>query len=184
MPQRTITELAVLGMLEHLGGEASGYDLKRFADASLGYLWAPSRTQLYVTLGRLVDAGLATVRDVPQSQRPDKKVYSATAAGTAELRGWLEQDDPEADPDRSIFMLKFFFGAQAAPEAMRRQLIRFGDAYRRRLDVYRGIQRSAGSGGTRDAYTYQALLYGIARAEAAVTWAQAAAEALEPAVTA
>jgi len=179
MTERTITELTALAMLGHLRRrEVSGYDLKKFADESLGYLWAPSKTQLYVVLRRLVQDGLVQVRDVRQTDRPDKQLYRITTEGRRIVRAWLERDDDETDPDRSVFMLKFFFGRQAAPEAMRRQLAAFRSAYAERLAVYEEIDREAGSRETRDTYTYLALHYGIARAQAAVTWADAAARAL------
>jgi DNA-binding PadR family transcriptional regulator len=179
MPERTITELTVLAMLGHVRRrEVSGYDLKKFADDSLGYLWAPSKTQLYVVLRRLVQDGLVQARDVRQSDRPDKQLYRITPEGRSVVREWLERDEEETEPDRSTFMLKFFFGRQAAPESMRRQLSSFRDAYAERLAVYNGIDRDAGSRATRDTYTYLALQYGIGRAQAAVTWADAAAREL------
>ena len=179
MTERTITELTVLAMLGHLRRrEVSGYDLKKFADESLGYLWAPSKTQLYVVLRRLVGDGLIEVRDVHQAHRPDKQLYRITTEGRTIVREWLEQDEEEVDPDRSTFMLKFFFGRQAASEAMRRQLDAFRDAYAQRLAVYTEIDRTAGSRSTRDPHTRLALQYGIARAQAAVTWADAAASEL------
>ena len=179
MTERTITELTVLAMLAHVRRrEVSGYDLKKFADDSLGYLWAPSKTQLYVVLRRLVADGLVEVRDVRQVHRPDKQLYRIAAAGRSAVREWLERDEEETDPDRSTFMLKFFFGRQAAPEAMRRQLAAFRDAYAQRLAVYEEIDRTAGGRETRDTYTRLALHYGIARAQAAVTWADAAAAEL------
>jgi DNA-binding PadR family transcriptional regulator len=174
----TVTELAVLGMLEHLGGGVSGYDLKKFADRSLGYLWVPSRTQLYVTLRRLVVAGLASSREIAQDTRPDKRVYRITAAGRRELVAWLESDEETADPDRSTFMLKFFFGAQASADAMNRQLATFRDSYRQRLGAYHAIRDDPRSLKTRDRFTYLALLYGIARAGAAIAWADEAAKTL------
>jgi DNA-binding PadR family transcriptional regulator len=175
MTERTITELTVLAMLGHLGRrEVSGYDLKKFADESLGYLWAPSKTQLYVVLRRLVADGLIRMRDVRQPHRPDKQLYRITADGRAVVREWLERDEEEADPDRSTFVLKFFFGRQAAPEAMRRQLHAFREAYAQRLALYEEIDRTGDTRPTRDTYTRLALHYGIARAKAAVTWADAA----------
>jgi len=179
MTERTITELTVLAMLGHIRRrEVSGYDLKKFADDSLGYLWAPSKTQLYVVLRRLVGDGLIVVRDVRQVHRPDKQLYRITTEGRTIVREWLERDEDEPDPDRSTFMLKFFFGRQAAPDAMRRQLVTFRDAYAQRLAVYEEIDRTAGNRSTRDTYTRLALHYGIARARAAVTWADAAASEL------
>jgi DNA-binding PadR family transcriptional regulator len=182
MTERTITELTVLAMLGHLRRrEVSGYDLKKFADDSLGYLWAPSKTQLYVVLRRLVADGLIEMRDVHQLHRPDKQLYRITPGGRAAVREWLERDEEETDPDRSTFMLKFFFGRQAAPEAMRRQLNAFRDAYAQRLAVYVEIDRTAGGRETRDSYTRLALHYGIARAQAAVVWADATASELRAA---
>jgi PadR family transcriptional regulator, regulatory protein AphA len=180
MTERTITELTVLAMLGHVRRrEVSGYDLKKFADESLGYLWAPSKTQLYVVLRRLVGDGLIEARDVRQAHRPDKQLYRITTEGRTIVREWLERDEEEVDPDRSTFMLKFFFGRQAAPEAMRRQLDAFRDAYAQRLAVYEEIDRTAGNrSSTRDTHTRLALHYGIACARAAVTWADAAASEL------
>ena len=46
MPEATRTELAVLGLLAW-AGEASGYELNRRAERSVGFIWAPARSQLY-----------------------------------------------------------------------------------------------------------------------------------------
>ncbi len=177
MPDRTITQLtvtenAVLAMLGRLGQSAvSGYDLKKFADNALGYLWAPSKTQLYVVLGRLVEAGLATRRDVPQRHRPDKHLYRITKPGRAVARAWLERDEDQPDPDRSTFMLKFFFGTQAARPAMLKQLRVFRESYDERLATYEEIASSLEALSARDDFTYLTLRFGIARARAAVAWA-------------
>src|SRR5690242_19305265 len=51
MPEATRTELAVLGLLAW-AGEASGYELNRRAERSVGFIWAPARSQLYAVLKR------------------------------------------------------------------------------------------------------------------------------------
>jgi len=113
----TQTEYAVLATLGHFGdAEVSGYDVKKFVDNALGYVWAPSKTHLYTVLRRLVDAGLATRRDVAQRARPNKQLYRITDRGREVVREWLDRAESEMDPDRSIFMLKFFFGGQASHE--------------------------------------------------------------------
>lgn len=179
MPERTITELMVLAMIAHLErASTSGYALKKFADESLGYLWAPSKTQLYTVLQRLEADRLLSARAVRQARRPDKVVYRITRAGRGLVSSWLDRDEEEDDPDRSIFMLKFFFGRQAAPEAMRRQLLAFRNAYAVRLAVYEELDAAKSSLQARDTHTHLALRYGIARARAAVVWADAAAREL------
>jgi DNA-binding PadR family transcriptional regulator len=166
----TQTEYAVLATLGHFGErEVSGYDVKKFVDNALGYVWAPSKTHLYAVLRRLVDTGLATRRDVTQRTRPNKQLYRITAGGRDLLRSWLDRPEAETDPDRSIFMLKFFFGSQADRESLSAQLRTFRKLYAERLATYQSIRAD----GTGDEFTYRALLYGIARAEAAVSWADA-----------
>jgi DNA-binding PadR family transcriptional regulator len=167
----TQTEYAVLATLGHFGdAEVSGYDVKKFVDHALGYVWAPSKTHLYAVLRRLVESGLASRRDVTQQSRPNKQLYRITAPGREAVRAWLDRPDTESDPDRSIFMLKFFFGDQAGPEPLLAQLNAFRDLYARRLATYEQI-RDCWPAGRRTEFTYRALLYGIARAEAAVSWA-------------
>jgi DNA-binding PadR family transcriptional regulator len=172
----TQTEYAVLATLGHFGdAEVSGYDVKKFVDDALGYVWGPSKTHLYTVLRRLVEAGLATRRDVAQRSRPNKQLYRITARGREVVREWLDRPETETDPDRSIFLLKFFFGSQAGREPLLAQLRGFRVLYAQRLATYEGIRAS----GTRDEFTYRALLYGIARAEAAVSWADATLDDLD-----
>src|SRR5215207_3111635 len=110
----TASEGALLGMLAQ--GERSGYDLSRRVEDSIGYLWSPSRSQIYRILPRLVDRGLAHSREVEQRRRPDKALYALTAAGRQALRAWLEEVEDEP-ADRTVYPLKIFFCDFASPEA-------------------------------------------------------------------
>jgi DNA-binding PadR family transcriptional regulator len=175
----TQTEYAVLATLGHFGpGEVSGYDVKKFVDNALGYVWAPSKTHLYAVLRRLVDAGLATRRELAQSSRPNKQLYRITDDGREVVREWLDRPEQETDPDRSVFMLKLFFGSQASREPLLDQLATFRGLYAQRLATYEKMRESIESSGPEDEFTYRALLYGIARARAAVDWADEALRAL------
>ena len=125
----TLTEYAILGLLGHLDEPISGYDLRKVVDTSIGFIWQPSKTQLYAVLRRLVGSRLATERRVRQRRRPDKTLYAVTPAGRVRVRAWLSRDENEPDPDRSVLVLKLFFGAQADDDALLRQLVAFRDAY-------------------------------------------------------
>lgn len=116
----TATEAAVLGLLTRAA--MSGYDLRKRIDRSVGYFWAPAKTQIYAVLPRLVAAGLATKRDVAQSGRPDKQVYRITRAGRAALRAWLNLGPIEPVPDKNPMLLKLFFGDAADPDALAEQV--------------------------------------------------------------
>ena len=77
-------------------------------------------------------------------------------------------------------MLKLFFGAQGDRDALVRQVAAFRDSYAARLATYESKWRSADryERGVSDEFTRLTLRYGIARARAAVDWADAALEAL------
>lgn len=84
---------------------ATGYDLARRFDASIGRFWRASHQQIYKVLGRMEAAGLVASELVVQDGRPDKKVYSITADGTAELVTWLATPTPR-EALRSEFAVK------------------------------------------------------------------------------
>lgn len=84
---------------------ASGYDLARRFDASIGHFWSASHQQIYKVLARMEGDKWVESDLVAQDGRPDKKVYSITAAGQAELSTWLDNPGkPEAL--RSEFALR------------------------------------------------------------------------------
>jgi DNA-binding PadR family transcriptional regulator len=85
---------------------ASGLDLTRRFDASIGFFWQASHQQIYRVLGRMEKDGWVTSTVVAQQGRPDKKVYDVTEPGRLELERWLSEPTA-ADPLRSDLMVKF-----------------------------------------------------------------------------
>ena len=103
------TSYILLGMLS--SQEMSGYDLKQQLDKSLYPCYeSPAKSQIYGELRRLTQQGWTTVTEVPQTHRPDKRVYRITAAGLAALQQWLANPDVESDSFKSPFLLRLFFG--------------------------------------------------------------------------
>jgi DNA-binding PadR family transcriptional regulator len=74
---------AVLAAL--LEGEASGYELSKRFDVSVANFWTATPQQLYRELERLSDEGLIEARVVEQERRPNKRIWTLTAAGDDEL---------------------------------------------------------------------------------------------------
>jgi DNA-binding PadR family transcriptional regulator len=74
---------AVLAAL--LEGEASGYQLAKRFDVSVANFWSATPQQLYRELDRLETDGLVHARLVRQERRPDKRVFTLTDDGRAEL---------------------------------------------------------------------------------------------------
>ena len=72
-------------MVALASGESSGYELSKRFDHSVANFWPASRQQIYRELDRLEADGLATAHRVRQEKRPDKRVFSLTTAGRAEI---------------------------------------------------------------------------------------------------
>ena len=105
---------AVLGMLSM--GLETGYAMKKHVERNLGYFWTESYGQIYPTLRRLVEEGLATCQAErkPGSRRRNR--YTLTPAGWEELRAWLVRP-PVQRSVRSELLLKLSFGERVPLEA-------------------------------------------------------------------
>jgi DNA-binding PadR family transcriptional regulator len=69
----------------------SGYELARRFDRSMGYFWAATHQQIYRTLRAMEDDGWVHATPVVQQGRPDKKVYTVSDDGRAELARWIAE---------------------------------------------------------------------------------------------
>lgn len=74
---------AVLAAL--LDGEYSGYQLAKAFDIGVANFWHALPQQLYLELSRLERDGLVSGREVVQESRPNKRLFTVTDAGMAEL---------------------------------------------------------------------------------------------------
>jgi DNA-binding PadR family transcriptional regulator len=170
------TEAAVLGLLEP--GERSGYDLQQLARGSVGYFWAPARSQIYAVLPRLVEAGLAEPLDLVQGRGPAKRLYRITPAGRAALESWLENGPIGPEPDRNLLLLKVFFGDLMRPERLREQI------RERRLEAEQlkselaAIKDEAAARGSTDVFAALTRRYGNEWADAVIRWAEHAERSL------
>src|ERR1035441_9462752 len=109
---------------------SQGYQLRARLDRALGPLGeAMNDGQIYVTLGRLENAGLIT-RRVAGPPSADRKVYELNPAGQERVTEWLSEVSwPK--PDLAEFHLKLIAAAQAAladpigiVDLQRRELLR------------------------------------------------------------
>ena len=80
-------DYAILGFLNYQ--PCSGYDLKKLFDTSVRHFWQADQSQIYRTLARLLEQGLAEQEIIEQDDRPDRKVYHITGPGRQALRNWL-----------------------------------------------------------------------------------------------
>jgi PadR family transcriptional regulator AphA len=164
----TTTECAVLGLLSR--GPMSGYDLKKAVEGSVGYFWAPAKSQIYAVLPRLVEAGYATSRKVPQSRRPDKEVYRITRRGRKALREWIEETPTQIAPDRSPLLVKLFFGEHASAEVLLEQVRERRAEMEELISALDAIEEHTDCG-EHDFFPRLTRRYGRLYAEAITRWA-------------
>ena len=90
-------------------GDASGYEIKKhFEDGPFGHIHAVGFGSIYPALTALAAEGKVTFVEEVQSGRPDKKVYSITAAGMEALKRAIRKT-PARDRVRSEFLFILFF---------------------------------------------------------------------------
>lgn len=66
----------------------TGYELAKTFDSSIGFFWKADHQQIYRELSRLRDRGHIQGREVVQSGKPNKLVYTLTPEGRAALKHW------------------------------------------------------------------------------------------------
>jgi len=94
--------LTLLGLLER--EPSHGYDLKRDYDAYFGRGKPLRYSQVYATLSRLARDGKAIAGPVEQQAGPERRRYSITDSGVADVERWLaEPAPPEPDLQSELF---------------------------------------------------------------------------------
>ena len=73
---------------------ASGLDLTRRFDRSIGFFWSATHQQIYRVLARMEADGWVRSEHVAQQGKADKKVYDVAPAGREELERWLARPSP------------------------------------------------------------------------------------------
>jgi DNA-binding PadR family transcriptional regulator len=101
----------LLGLLAE--GPASGYDLTRRFQETLGPVWPAQHPQIYAELGRLAEAELIEV----DSHGPrGRKAYRITDAGLGEIRRWLSDTQVDHTLRIESLLRSVFFWLMPADE--------------------------------------------------------------------
>jgi DNA-binding PadR family transcriptional regulator len=77
-------------------GPMTGYELAKTFDSSIGFFWKADHQQIYRELSKLRDRGHIQGREVVQSGKPNKMVYTLTSEGKAALRHWAARPSSPA----------------------------------------------------------------------------------------
>jgi DNA-binding PadR family transcriptional regulator len=102
--------------------DASGYEIKKMSSVGkFSYFVDISYGSIYPSLARLEHESLVTCRSEVQSGKPDRKVYTITGKGRAELIQSLAQP-PHPDKFKSEFLLLTMHAELAGERAIERAI--------------------------------------------------------------
>lgn len=154
---------------------SSGYELARRFDRSIGYFWHATHQQIYKVLARMETAGWVAAEVLAGEAAPDRKLFSVTAGGRAELSRWLvDETAPEAA--RDTLMVKLRAAAFDDPARLVPEFERHRAAHAERLAGYRAIETRDFSGplDRQRAFQYQVLKSGLRFEETWLDWCEEA----------
>ena len=109
--------LTLLGLLDR--EPSHGYDLKRDYDAFFGRDKPLPFGQVYATLGRLSRDGKVTVGASEPGDGPDRKRYTITDFGRAEVETWLAEPAPPEPHLQSLLFTKVLLALMLGRDAAR-----------------------------------------------------------------
>jgi DNA-binding PadR family transcriptional regulator len=163
----------------------SGYELTRRFDRSIGYFWSATHQQIYRTLRTMEADGWVSATVVAQHGRPDKKVYTVSDSGRAELARWIASPPGEsrsAEAGVRELAVKLRGAAYGDLAALRQQVVALRAERARVLDTYRGFEKQFSkpeSLGGSALHQYLVLRGGIRTEEGTLAWLDEVASALE-----
>jgi DNA-binding PadR family transcriptional regulator len=172
---RNRTAYVLLGLLS-IEPNKSGYDLRKAVQQSVGYFWSESYGQIYPTLKLLAAEGLIVARDSASAGKKRRQEYSLTDAGRACLREWLALPF-QNEPLRNEFLLKLFFGREAAPSVSIDHVLSLQEKNRQMLATLEQFEIQAKTQGAQNPHQPYWMLtigLGIALSRAALEWSESA----------
>jgi PadR family transcriptional regulator, regulatory protein AphA len=172
-PRRKFVSLRYALLIALHESPASGYDLTARFRGRLAHVWSASHQQIYRELGKLHEEGKLAMTEVPQLDRPDRKVYQVAAAGEEDLRQWLATPQP-SQATRDPLLVKLFAGNLLDRAAMLAEVAERRAETREQLDTFRAIEREYFADlttlSTHFRLQHLALRRGITSMEAQLAW--------------
>jgi PadR family transcriptional regulator, regulatory protein AphA len=157
----------------------SGYDLNKFFQFVMSYMWPTEQSQIYRALYKMHELGWVEIEYVVQDENPNKKIYHLTDAGREELVQWLKTPH-DYSPSRQAWLAQLFFADELPADDLIVLLKAHFDYMRAGLEVLeqrgslqRALERAEEGMLQRDRLVRAMTLdYGIRRYQFEMEWAQ------------
>ena len=121
----------------------TGYDLSKEFSERVSCYWQATSQQIYRELARMQEKGWVEVEVLPQSVRPDKKIYSLTDVGRQELISWIAQPS-EPTAIREDLLVKVRGGFIIPEDILIREIERRKQFHQQKLAYYRSRELEFG----------------------------------------
>ncbi len=158
----------------------TGYELAKTFDASIGFFWKADHQQIYRELSRLRDKGYVQGREVVQSGKPNKLVYTLTTEGRAALKHWAARPSvPPSIKDDLLVRLYALDCVDIAP--LRNDLMARLEHHRDRYERYERLLNKRfpdGIAPPADLGKMLSLRLGMRHERVVVEWCEEALDAL------
>jgi DNA-binding PadR family transcriptional regulator len=162
----------------------TGYELAKTFDTSIGFFWRADHQQIYRELTRLRDRGHVQGREVMQSGKPNKLVYTLTSEGRAALRQWAARPSrPASIKDDLLVRLYALDSLDMAP--LRADLMARLEYHRDRFSRFEHILKKRfahGVASSADTGKLLVLRMGLRYERAVVEWCEEALDTLSAGV--
>jgi DNA-binding PadR family transcriptional regulator len=158
----------------------TGYELAKTFDSSIGFFWKADHQQIYRELSRLRERGHIQGREVVQSGKPNKLVYSLTPDGRSALKQWAAR--PSSPPSiKDDLLVRLYALDSVEIEPLRADLMARMAHHRDRYQRYERILNKRFPDGTASAADTGKLLglrIGLRHERAVAEWCAEAIDAL------
>jgi DNA-binding PadR family transcriptional regulator len=158
----------------------TGYELAKTFDASIGFFWKADHQQIYRELSKLRERGHIQGREVVQTGKPNKLVYTLTAEGKAAFRHWAARPSTPASIKDDLLIRLYALDAVDI-EPLRTDLMARQEHHRDRYERYERILKKRFPDGTASPADMGKLLglrIGLKHEQMVAEWCEEAIAAL------
>jgi DNA-binding PadR family transcriptional regulator len=170
----------ILAVLSHQ--PASGYEISKRFEESVSCYWQASQQQIYRELGKMEHQSWVAYEKVPQAGKPDKKIYTITAAGQAELARWYGEAT-EPTPIREDLLVKVLAAPFVSEALLIQELHRRRQLHGQRLADYQAMAdqyQALANPPKAEQFRYLTLRRGMRYEQDWISWCDEVLDVLEP----
>jgi PadR family transcriptional regulator AphA len=117
----------------------TGYELKSLMDESTMHFWHAYHSQIYTTLRKLEEQGLVTSELEEGDDKLNRRTYTITDSGRADLRQWLDTPLTDIDTVKEGLLVRTFFSGERGKEDVADELRFQKQLHQRKLEQYQRL---------------------------------------------